>query len=167
LFEDHAGRVARYAARRVEADDVQDVVSEVFLAAWRRLDDLPEDALPWLFAAARNVVANRRRSRARRRALDDKLAHAGSSPEDGPAVLEVDARLLAAIRRLPESEREAFMLVAWDGLDHARAARAAGCTPAAFRVRLHRARRRLRNEVDRDAPLATLAGMNSSVKEMS
>jgi RNA polymerase sigma-70 factor (ECF subfamily) len=47
-----------------------------------------------------------------------------------------------ALRSLPEPDRELLMLVAWDGLDARRAAAVIGCTPAAFSVRLHRARKR-------------------------
>lgn len=155
VYEQHADRVARYAARRTTADDVLDVVSETFLAAWRRFDDVPSDALPWLFATARRVIANGRRSSTRRRALRQKLvAEPGwvadvASPGDLP---EVDRRLLAAIRDLPERQREAFMLVAWDGLGPSRAARAAGCSVPTFRMRFHRARHRLMTQMGFDIP---------------
>ena len=49
--------------------------------------------------------------------------------------------IAAAMVRLSHPEREALLLVAWEGLDGARAAQAAGCSEAAFRARLHRARR--------------------------
>lgn len=48
-----------------------------------------------------------------------------------------------AFGRLSGDDREALALVAWDGLTPAKAARSLGCSPVAFRVRLHRARRRL------------------------
>ena len=155
LYEDHVARVARYAARRTAPNDVQDVVSETFLTAWRRFDELPADTVPWLFATARNVISNRRRSSERRRALGDRLAAepAWASDPGSPADARgVDRRLLAAIAALPGAEREAFMLTAWDGLDAVRASRAAGCSAATFRMRLHRARRRLRRAI---APHAT------------
>jgi DNA-directed RNA polymerase specialized sigma24 family protein len=57
LYELHASTVARYAARRVPIDDVHDVLSETFLTAWRKLDAVPEDAVPWLFATARRHIA--------------------------------------------------------------------------------------------------------------
>ena len=158
LYEDHVERVARYVARRTAASDVQDVVSDTFLVAWRRFDELPQDPVPWLFVTARNVIGNRRRSSARHSALRDKLA-AGPAWIDEPArsdLSEVDQRLLRAIAALPEAEREAFMLVAWDGLDASRASRAAGCSAATFRMRLHRARRRLRQQVGPQRPFAPL-----------
>jgi RNA polymerase sigma-70 factor (ECF subfamily) len=65
---------------------------------------------------------------------------------------EIDRRLLAAIRDLPAAEREAFVLVAWDDLDSTRAAKVAGCSAATFRMRLHRARRRLKQRMASDHP---------------
>ncbi|HEX2293719.1 MAG TPA: sigma-70 family RNA polymerase sigma factor [Actinomycetota bacterium] len=167
VYEDHAARVARYAARRTDPDDVLDVVSETFLVAWRRFDDVPPDPLPWLLATARRVIANRRRSSTRRRALGQKLAiDAASAAETGSFadLPEVDRRLLEAIRALPPRQREAFMLVAWDDLDPTRAARSAGCNVATFRMRLHRARRRLRNQMTLDPRPAT-ADVPSTTKE--
>jgi RNA polymerase sigma-70 factor, ECF subfamily len=122
---------------------VHDVVAETFTTAWRRLDDVPADALPWLFATARRHIANRDRSVRRRQALHDRLAWT-PQPEEVD-VADIDDRIIGAIRRLPPREREALMLVAWDGLTPARAARAAGCSSTAFRVRLHRARSRLKS----------------------
>jgi RNA polymerase sigma-70 factor (ECF subfamily) len=51
---------------------------------------------------------------------------------------------------LGERDREALMLVAWDGLDHRDAATVMGCSTSAFTVRLHRARRRLAGLLGRD-----------------
>jgi DNA-directed RNA polymerase specialized sigma24 family protein len=62
LFREHYRAVRGYALRRAPGDLAQDVVSETFLAAWRRLDDVPDDALPWLYGVARRVPANQRRS---------------------------------------------------------------------------------------------------------
>lgn len=163
VYEDHADRVARYAARRVDPDDVLDVVSETFLVAWRRFDDVPADVLPWLFATARRVIANRRRSSGRRRALGDKL----EATFERNVSLEgttVDGRLLDAIRGLPDAEREAFMLVAWDGLDPRRASQAAGCAPGTFRMRLHRARGHLRRCLAPDEP-APLTEIDASLED--
>ena len=168
LYAEHVGAVARYAARRADAADVHDVVSEVFLVAWRRLDDVPDDPLPWLLGTARGTIANRRRSALRRRSLGSRLAAdpiwalATRTVEDAP---EVDRRLLAAIRDLPDREREAFMLVAWDGLDARRAADAAGCTAATFRMRLHRARRRLRQSVAVFGPDNTTTDVCATAEE--
>jgi RNA polymerase sigma-70 factor (ECF subfamily) len=145
--------VARYAARRIPSDEIHDVVAETFLTAWRRMNDVPDDALPWLLGTARHHIANRRRSSRRRQALDRRLVDgAVESPEYQPEISDVDERLVEAIKRLPTKEREALMLVAWDGLDPRRAARAVGCSSGAFRVRLHRARSRIKRELDASFP---------------
>jgi len=52
LFVAYYGPVLAYARRRVGADLAQDVVAETFLAAWRNLDELPPQSLPWLYRAA-------------------------------------------------------------------------------------------------------------------
>ena len=74
LFREHYGAVRGYALRRAARELAQDAVSETFLVAWRRLDDVPADALPWLFGVARRVLANQRRSAARSSALEQRLA---------------------------------------------------------------------------------------------
>lgn len=65
MWRQAAPRVQACAIRRVGREGAGDVVSEVFLAAWRRLDDVPDDALGWLLVTARNVIATSRRSAAR------------------------------------------------------------------------------------------------------
>ena len=150
LFREHYGAVRGYALRRATPDAAQDVVAEAFLVTWRRLDVVPDDALPWLYGVARRVLANQRRSASRGAALERRLAGAegaaGPSFDPGEAAGETELVRLA-LGRLPESSREALTLVAWDGLTGARAARAAGCSSATFAVRLHRARTRLAAEL--------------------
>ncbi|WP_277210858.1 RNA polymerase sigma factor [Isoptericola croceus] len=156
LWDAHAVRVQAYLLRHSDPDTAQDLLSETFLVAWRRLADVPDDALPWLLVVARNLRRNAERSQSRRRRLDTELAHlenaappTAGSPESFATERDVLLRGLAA---LTEREREAILLVAWDGLAPARAADVAGCTTAAFHVRLHRARRRLASFVDDDTP---------------
>lgn len=151
LWERYAPRIQAYALRHVDRDEAAEVVAETFLVAWRRLVDVPGEPLPWLLVVARNTVANHHRSRHRARLLSDELARlqlvaqSGSSGGDslvGSAVAERDA-LLRALAALTPNEREALLLVAWDGLAPTPAAQVAGCSVSAFKVRLHRARRRL------------------------
>jgi RNA polymerase sigma-70 factor, ECF subfamily len=149
LFREHYGAVRGYALRRAPGDLAQDAVSETFLVAWRRLDDVPADALPWLYGVARRVLANQRRSADRSSALERRLAAQTIAAPDLPGESGGDGELLrAALARLSERDREALMLVAWHELSGARAARAAGCTRTAFAVRLHRARTRLAAQLD-------------------
>jgi RNA polymerase sigma-70 factor (ECF subfamily) len=144
LFDEHYAAVRAYVARRSgTASVVDDVLSETFLVAWRRIDSVPRDGLPWLLGVARRVLANQRRGEARRGALVELLAgmlpRRPAAEPDG----EVFGELSDALASLSRREREALLLVAWEGLDPQRAARVVGCAPAAFRARLYRARRRL------------------------
>ena len=105
--------------------------------------------MPWLFATARRHIANRNRSTRRRQALSDRLVNATAFNDAHLEAEQSDINedLTDAIRRLPAAEREALMLVAWDGLDPKRAAVAAGCSGPTLRVRLHHARSRLKHEL--------------------
>ncbi|MGW8564972.1 RNA polymerase sigma factor [Isoptericola sp. NPDC055881] len=147
LWSAHAVRVQAYLWRHTDPDTAQDLLSETFLVAWRRLADVPDPALPWLLVVARNLTRNAHRAARRRRTLDDELASlAASAPlaEAAPEALAVERdALLGALARLSAREREAILLVAWDGLAPPDAADVAGCSTATFHVRLHRARRRL------------------------
>jgi RNA polymerase sigma factor (sigma-70 family) len=149
VFRENYAAVRAYALRRAPADIVQDVVAETFLVAWRRLDDVPDDALPWLYGVARRVLANQLRSMRRGAALEDRLAGAAAvEAARDPGETVGDAEIVrAALARLSDRDREALTLIGWHGLSGARAARAAGCTRAAFAVRLHRARARLAAEL--------------------
>src|SRR3954466_6674840 len=78
LWSAHAPRVHAYAMRHVDPDTAQEVVSETFLVAWRRLTEVPGEALPWLIVVARNTIANANRSHYRQRVLHDELARLAS-----------------------------------------------------------------------------------------
>ncbi len=142
-----------YAIRRT--DDraaAEEAVSETFLVAWRRLDAMPADPLPWLLGVARKVLANQHRA-ARRRAPDGPLipleAVAALDPRAAVADLVADREAFAkAFGSLSPSDREVLALVSWDGLAPRDAATVLDCSPAAFYLRLHRARRRLLKELE-------------------
>jgi RNA polymerase sigma factor (sigma-70 family) len=141
LFADHARAVRAYALRRVDPATADDVVSDVFVVAFRRLEVIPEPPLPWLLATARKIIANQRRATGRREALSADLQPLQAGvwrDEHGD-----DHALLAGLARLSERDREVILLVAWEELDPASAAAVLGCSRATFSVRLHRARRRL------------------------
>jgi RNA polymerase sigma-70 factor (ECF subfamily) len=153
-FRAHVRAVRAYALRRTAPEDAADVVSETFAVAWRRWDDAPAEPLPWLLGIARRVLANARRTSSRADRLAARVAAEPPAParEPGEAIAEADA-VRAALSRLSPGDRETLMLVAWEQLDPADAARAAGCSRATFAVRLHRARRRLAGELAAlDAP---------------
>jgi RNA polymerase sigma factor (sigma-70 family) len=142
-----------YIRRHVDAETAHEVLSETFLVAWRRLDDVPGDALPWLLVVARNTLANHRRSVYRRSLLTYEMQRLAQVAEDHPAaeVAAVESQaLLQALAKLTARQREALLLTAWDGLTSAQAAAVVGCSTGAFDVRLHRARTRLRQVMARD-----------------
>jgi RNA polymerase sigma-70 factor (ECF subfamily) len=156
MFRTHVGAVHAYALRRSDATTADEVVADTFLVCWRRLDRVPEDALPWLYAVARRCLANRLRAGRREQAKTGPLAVAPADPTADTYAQRAHAReVLAALAQLPEKEREALQLCAWEDLSPSDAARAAGCSAAAFRVRLHRARRRLTALLD-SAPASSV-----------
>jgi RNA polymerase sigma-70 factor, ECF subfamily len=161
LFRRHHRAVVAYTRRRAPAEAVDDVVGETFLVAWRRLDGVPDQELPWLLGVARNVLATQRRGASRRLALTRRLgtfARSASPGSEASAVTDgVDDRLLAALETLSAKDREALTLIAWDGLEPHEAAVVLGESPGSFRVRLHRARKRLRRLLDEHPPLASPA----------
>lgn len=139
LWDAHYRAVLAYATRRTAPDEARDIAAEAFTAAWRRLDQAPDDARPWLLGLARGSLANSRRSDRRREALAERVAANLAPPPSG----DEDRGLIDALVRMPERDVEALLLVAWEGLSHGEAARVMGCSTATFTVRLHRARRRL------------------------
>ena len=139
LFSAHGRTVLAYARRRTDHATAEDVLSDVFMVAWRRLDDMPADALPWLLACARGALANHRRAERRRLRLIARLRPTVADQLPGLS----DRRLACALAQLRASDREALLLSAWEGLATEQAAVVLGCSPQAFRVRLHRARKRL------------------------
>ncbi|SDH54890.1 RNA polymerase sigma-70 factor, ECF subfamily [Lentzea fradiae] len=125
-------RVLAYAASHAGARLAEDITSETFTIAWRKLDQMPSNALPWLLGIARNLVRAARRQATHYELMDVPAA-------DDLAVIELGA----ALTSLAESDQEVLTLIAWHGLTSAEAAQVLGCTTATFSVRLHRARRRL------------------------
>lgn len=143
LYRAHADGVHAYALRRTTPALADDVVADVFLIAWRRLDRVPPSAYPWLLGVARRVLANRRRSDTRATALQVRLG-LEPRPEESPAG-EGDGgeRVLRALGSLRERDRELLMLIAWEGLSQAEAAQVLRVRRGTLSVRLHRARQRL------------------------
>ena len=149
LCEAHTAAVLAYALRRVPRDDAADVVAETFLVAWRRLDEVDErSALPWLYAVARRVLLSQQRSTRRQRAIAERIAAAEPSEVgETSSTASGSRRLLDALGALSDGDREVLMLAAWEELPSGEAARVLGCSATAYRIRLHRARRRLRERL--------------------
>lgn len=144
----HLGLITAYARRR-GADDPDAIAAEAMMIAWRRLADVPvDDSRPWLIATARNLLlADRRRRGAAHEDLEGLELPA--PPELRLSGCDLDPELQAALASLSTQDREALLLVAWEDLTPACAAASLGIAATAFRVRLHRARRRLRDHLER------------------
>lgn len=148
LFRRHAADVLAYALRRVDASLAEDVVSEVFVIAGRKLASIPdEDPVLWLYGVARRVLANQRRAASRRAAAHRSLAVLARDQPDHVAPGDRSVPLLDALAALRPADREVLMLTAWEGLDAAQAAVVLGCSTAAVHQRLSRARTRLAAEL--------------------
>ena len=143
IYAEHVDAIRAYVRRRAPEAVVDDVVAETFVVCLRRIDDVPADPLPWLYAVARRTLANERRRLAREAHVPVDVAY-----EPEPVG---DSVLAAAFAQLSEGDREVLRLVAWEGLSPRDAARVLECSPVACRVRYHRAKSRLAARLDRAA----------------
>jgi RNA polymerase sigma factor (sigma-70 family) len=135
--------VEAYVRRRAPESLVDDVVSETFLVCLRKIERVPNAALPWLYAVARKTLANHRRRLARQ---VPAAPFATAEPEPTG-----DGVLAAAFAELSDRDREVLRLVAWEGLALCDAAIVLGCSAVACRVRFHRAKARLAERLERAA----------------
>ena len=147
LYDRYYRNVLRYALVHAEPGSAEDLASEVFLIAWRRLPAIPEQPLPWLLGVARNLLRKEADAGRRRRQLAARIAALTTESDTlawdtGEHVVE-RAVAIEALGSLAERDVEALTLVTWHGLDVRAAAAVVGCSSRAFTVRLHRARRRL------------------------
>ena len=146
LYDDVHGDLLRFVRRRVHPRHAEDVVSEVMLVAWRRLDDVPSDLSParaWLFGVARHTLLNAGRRERKQEALPIRLAEAVPVLTDGgPSadLIAVRVDIATAWRTLNPIHQEALALAVFDGLSAPEAAIVLDISPTAFRLRLSRAR---------------------------
>jgi RNA polymerase sigma-70 factor, ECF subfamily len=144
----------RYLRRRAQPDDAADALADTLLVVWRRLDDVPDDPLPWCYGAARRCLANQRRGDARRlRLVQHAAAHldtaAGLALDPQRASDKPDAALVAALDVLSDSEAEIVRLWAWEQLEPREIAIALDLTANAVSVALTRAKRKLAQQLER------------------
>src|SRR5215475_7734631 len=150
LYQSYSADIVAYCKWRAgSVSDAQDAVAEVFLTAWRRLDDVPagDAARVWLYATARRMLANQRRSTRRRAALAERLALAAPTQKLSSDPEEYLVR--EALCRLGPLDREVLLLSEWEGLKPAQIASVLHCPKVTARSRLHRARRRFRSTFER------------------
>jgi RNA polymerase sigma-70 factor (ECF subfamily) len=153
LFERHARTIYNYCFRRIgNWAAAEDLVSIVFLEAWRRIDTpLPTGKeLPWLFGIATNVVRNRRRAERRYAAALQRMSAPATEPtftDDSDQRIDDEELMgpaLQLLARLPRREQEVFALCIWSELSYEDTAAALRLPVGTVRSRLSRARARLR-----------------------
>ena len=145
LYERYAHMIHGMLLARVSRLDVEDLVQDVFLAAWRRLDNLRDPAAfgGWLSMIARNRATDFHRSGVEAVELPDTLeAH------DATAVGPEASAVLDTIRHLPEAYRETLILRLVEGMTGPEIAARTGLTAASVRVNLHRGMKLLREKLE-------------------
>ncbi|MFC7432176.1 MULTISPECIES: RNA polymerase sigma factor [unclassified Agrococcus] len=158
VFDRHGDRVWRHVWRMMQhRQDAEDVVSATFAEAWRkraRVRIVDDSLLPWLLVTATNCARNAGRSRRR---LDRLIAHIPRA-DDAPDAADVvgdrqeaaDAKtaVAAALRALPPADASLIALVMLEEVPLADAARALGIGYGAAKTRIHRARARMRAQLE-------------------
>lgn len=149
IFSANFDAIQAYCLRRLPGDEAADATSEVFLVAWRRIEDLPpdEDARLWLFGVARNVVRNsgrssRRRLRAHARISGLAVGHP-SDPETQLLAADEHRAIMSAFHRLNQADQEILQLRLWEELSVSETAIVLQCSEKAASKRYQRAVARL------------------------
>jgi RNA polymerase sigma-70 factor (ECF subfamily) len=172
LYLEHYRSIYGYVLRRVPGSAIEcdDLVSDIFAVAWRRLDAVPpapEERL-WLFGVARRRLLELYRSNSSRRRLLSRLTAQPYSEVPAPSLPDpVHAQLHKALDELRPLDRETLLLVVWDGLSHAEAAAVLGCSVNAVALRIRRAKARLRGVLEQPPtpPFRNATPVPSPLKE--
>lgn len=155
IFDRHWAEIYRYIARRLGPEAAEDVGAETFTVAFRnrgRYDLARQDARPWLYGIATNLIGQHRRTERRRHELLARTGGDASSPSfadasDARVTAErLGPRIASALAGLPADERDLLLLIAWADLTYAEAGEALGVPLGTVRSRLHRIRRKIRRE---------------------
>jgi RNA polymerase sigma factor (sigma-70 family) len=151
IYDRHAPALLRFLGRRAGARVAEGLVGELFRIAFERrkaFDPSRGSALPWLYGIGSNLLLKHRRGEARRLRASARMA-ADDAADKRANSAALDARLLFprvadAIEALPDDEREALLLFAWEELSYQSMAEALDLPIGTVRSRLNRARARLR-----------------------
>ena len=150
-----ADPVRRFLLRRTDADTADDVLSETMMVCWRRFGDLPAPGgrLPWVYVVARNCLHNAERSARRRNRLTARIIAidrpASSLPGADAEQTGGSEELHAALAELRPADAEVLRLWAWEELTADEIGRVLGISGNAAAIRLHRAKRRLLERLER------------------
>ncbi|MDJ0336676.1 sigma-70 family RNA polymerase sigma factor [Cryobacterium sp. PH31-O1] len=150
-----ADPIRRYLHRRADAATADDVLGDTLLVCWRRLDEVPADALPWAIVVARQCLSNVRRAERRRTRLIGRIIAIDPPPvaaQDNTAASSGDsatatARVSTALASLGRDDAEILRLWAWDELTSPQLAVVLDISANAAAIRLHRAKARLKQEL--------------------
>lgn len=147
----------RFLARRADAATADDVLGDTLLVCWRRLEELPDEPLPWAYGVARNCLANAQRGARRQQRLAARVATVDPpvSSQPGPGDADHgaghgaghDTGLDEALARLRPDDAELLRLWAWEQLTPGEIATVLDITTNAASIRLHRAREKLGAEL--------------------
>lgn len=165
VFDGHFDAVNRYCLRRLSRDDANDAAAQVFVVAWRKIDEMPEGegALPWLYSIARYEVSTMRRAGRRLKALRSRLGGLAEPRVQSPEAVVVrraeHEAVVTALWSLPHPDREVILLRSYEDLSIAQIAVVLGCSPEAAKKRLSRALKRLRKAAG--LPEATASSQGS------
>jgi RNA polymerase sigma factor (sigma-70 family) len=164
IFDRHAPAIHRYIRRRVGDHLAEELTAETFtraLRSRRQFDTRNASALPWLYGIAVNLIRMHVRSEQRRlRAYRRFAQHAPIQPSsNAEADARIDAQALgpalsAALAALSPDQREVLLLHAWAGLSPVEIAEALSVSNATIRKRLHRARAKSAQQLQRRGPEA-------------
>src|SRR5262245_1617826 len=126
IYDRHAPTVLRFLGRRVGAQVAEGLVGELFRIAFERrktFDASRTSSLPWLYGIGSNLLLKHRRGEARRLRASARMTAAPEPADKRSGSAALDARLLFsrvadAIEALPDGEREALLLFAWEDLSY-------------------------------------------------
>lgn len=143
-FEELLGEIIdplrRYFARRADPDTAQDALAETLLVCWRRLEEIPEPPLPWVYVVARNCLANLERGQRRQVRLSARITVVDPPQEVAPTPPEQDPDVTATLAALRPEDAELLRLWAWEELSPSEIGEVLGISANAASIRLHRAR---------------------------
>jgi RNA polymerase sigma-70 factor (ECF subfamily) len=164
LVERHQRVLFGYLARRVGRDLAEDITSETFTRAFAqrsRFDLTRDDARPWLFGIATNLLRNNARSEVRQlRAYTRHGVEDRTHDDDAGTHARLDAsaqspQLAAALAALKPGDREALLMYAWNDMSYEDIAESLGIPVGTVRSRLNRARRIVQKHLAEDVDEAS------------